>query len=174
MVCQKISSDAFILGHSKLLYVFRDYICFKINYISNLTINDEAWGKLRKSENLLNRNQQNRLAKIAEARQAFLSLPQQMFEAVEGERAREDLFLFRTETVPLAETMLRLLNEMTVDQQDVLQTDLNEGREQLAATQRQILAGGVVAFFQPNFIGAAIHIFGNPNITHVLTGMFLG
>lgn len=118
---------------------------FKFEYVSNLTVNDEAWEKLRQNEALLNNNQQNRLASIAQNREVFLALPVQMFEAVEGEHAREDLYLFRTEAIPLAETMLQLLNEMTVDQQELLQSDLSAGRSQLAAAQWQTLVGGLVA-----------------------------
>ena len=120
---------------------------FKFEYVSNLTINDEAWERLTENEVLLNNTQQQRLANIGKVREEFLSLPLRMFNAVEGERAREDLYLFRTRAVPVAETMLQILNEMTLDQQTLLQADLGEGREQLAATQWQIGVGGVIVFF---------------------------
>src|SRR5262249_47246388 len=62
-----------------------------------------------------------------------------------GEHAREDLFLFRTEAVPLALTMLRLLDEIANREQTLLQSDLSAGRNQLSTAQRAILGGGAAA-----------------------------
>lgn len=128
-------------------YVTTGRDSFKFEYLSNLTINDTTWGKLVERQTLLTETQRAELLEITQDLEAFLPLPQQMFEAVEGEHAREDLFLFRTEAVPLTETMLQLLDEVTAEEQKMLQTDLGEGRQQLASTQRRILVGGVVAFF---------------------------
>lgn len=118
---------------------------FKFEYLSNLNTNEQAWEDLDAARPLLDNKQQERLANIAQNREAFLLLPPEMFAAVEGDHAREDLFLFRTAAVPLAETMLRLLSEMTADQQALLQSDLSAGRSQLTTAQWQTLAGGVVA-----------------------------
>ncbi len=126
-------------------YVTTGRDTFKFEYVANLTINSDAWEKLSEQQELLNFNQRNKLANISQTREAFLSLPPQMFAAVEGEHAREDLYLFRTQAVPLAENMLQLLSEMTVDQQNSLQADLGEGRGQLARAQGQALVGGGVA-----------------------------
>ena len=41
--------------------------------------------------------------------------------------------------------MLQLLDKMTTDQQTLLQTDLNKGRQSLAGVQLQTLVGGVLA-----------------------------
>lgn len=126
-------------------YVTTGRESFKFEYTSNLNANNEAWEKLNRNQAQLNVNAQARLGKIALNRDAFLPLPQEMFAIVEGEHAREDLFLFRDQAVPLAEAMLRDLSTLTADQQTVLQTDLSEGRAQLVAAQRQTLAGGIVA-----------------------------
>jgi len=126
-------------------YVTTGRDSFKFEYESNLTINSTVWGNLIQKRSRLESSQQDRLDKITQARDAFLLLPPRMFAAVEGDHAREDLFLFRTEAVPLAKAMLRLLDSLTADQQTLLQSDLKAGREQLAATQRQILIGGLAA-----------------------------
>jgi signal transduction histidine kinase/DNA-binding response OmpR family regulator len=118
---------------------------FKFEYSSNESVNAESFGQLLAGRGLLEPQQQVRLSKISQARDAFFELPPRMFAAVEGEHAREDLYLFRTQAVPVAETMLRLLDEITAEQQRLLQIDLAAGREQLAATQRQTLAVGVLA-----------------------------
>ncbi len=82
---------------------------------------------------------------IAAARETFLPLPDQMFAAVEGEHAREDLYLFRTEAVPIADVMLQLLDDLTGSQQQLLQTDLSEGSDGLNDARWQTFAGGLLA-----------------------------
>jgi nitrate/nitrite-specific signal transduction histidine kinase len=81
-------------------------------------------------------------------------MPEQMFQAVEGEHAREDLYLFRTQAVPLSGAMIDALDKETTLQQDLLQSDLNAGREQLSNAERisifgalaVIMAGLILAF----------------------------
>lgn len=128
-------------------YVTTGRDSFQFEYTSNLTVNESAWEQLIEQQVRLESSQREKLHNISQAREAFLTLPPQMFEAVRGEHAREDLFLFRTRAIPLVETSLELLDELTADEQNLLQADLSEGREQLAAAQQQTLAGGVVAFF---------------------------
>jgi CHASE3 domain sensor protein len=141
-------------------YVTTGRDSFQFEYTSNLTVNDSAWEQLVNQRVQLESNQREKLHHISQAREAFLALPPKMFGAVRGEHAREDLFLFRTQAVPLAEAALRLLDELTTDEQNLLQADLSEGREQLAAAQRQTLAGGAVAFF----LGLALAFIFRENI----------
>jgi class 3 adenylate cyclase/CHASE3 domain sensor protein/putative methionine-R-sulfoxide reductase with GAF domain len=126
-------------------YVTTKRDTFKYEYESNLAINRTAWENLSRKEKSLDPGQTAKLKKIAQDREAFLQLPARMFAAVEGEHAREDLFLFRTEAVPLAEKMLKLLNDIATEEQALLQADLTSGRNQLATAQRAILVGGIVA-----------------------------
>jgi len=118
---------------------------FKFEYNSNLFVNNNAWDRLVAQRDSMEFGQQARLDDAVAAREAFLAFPQQMFDAVEGEHAREDLFLFRTEAVPLADAMLGLLSELTADQQQLLEADLGEGSDQLATARWQMLAGGMAA-----------------------------
>ncbi len=143
---------------------------FKLEYTSNLTANEAAWEALLDQQDFLTSDQQVALAKIAQSRETFLDLPEQMFAMVEGGRAREDLFLFKTKAVPLAEQMLQLLNEMTTDQQQSLQVDLNRGAEGLMAAHWQTLVGGLVAVL----LGLSLALFLRRNIVgrvHRLTGV---
>ena len=134
-------------------YVTTGRDSFRFEYISNQAINDESWENLVENKLLLLSSQQDSLDILADAREVFLDLPPEMFELVEGEHAREDLFLFRTLAVNRADAMLELLEEETSNQQKLLQTDLDSGRTQLAASQRitaisaiiVILAGLVLA-----------------------------
>ena len=135
---------------------------FKFEYTSNLAINDRAMNRLLASEAKLSVPQTKQLKIIEEVRKGFLELPDKIFEWVESERRRMDLYLFRTEAVPPAERMLEVLGEIAADQQSLLQSDLNEGRVQLRDTQRRLIATGVVALllalllayvFRANIVG---------------------
>ena len=126
-------------------YVTTGRSSFQFEYSSNLNANESAWDSLMGKQDLLVPNQRTRLDAIARDREAFLLLPPRMFEAMAGEHAREDLFLFRTQAVPLAETMQDLLDDVTAEQQGLLQTELGDGRERLSTAQWQTLVGGAAA-----------------------------
>lgn len=125
-------------------YVTTGRDSFKFEYKANLDANKQAWEILAEKPDLLSQSQQENVSKIQTARDAFLELPAKMFEAVEGEHAREDLYLFRTEAVPLANTMIQILADETTLQQDLLQSDLNSGREQLSSAQMTSIAGAAI------------------------------
>ena len=118
---------------------------FRQEYEVNLAANNISWDQLWGNRGSLPADQQKLLEQVQESRQAFLALPDQIFPLLEGDRWREDLFLFRTAAVPLTDRMKSLLAEMTVDQQTWLITDLDEGRQSLVVANQQILAGGVAA-----------------------------
>ncbi|MBB6411921.1 adenylate/guanylate cyclase domain-containing protein [Mesorhizobium sangaii] len=126
-------------------YVTTGRDSFKYEYEANLTINETAWSDIAKSSTVLSRNQNALIEKITKSRAAFLELPARMFEAVEGEHAREDLYLFRTQAVPIAERMLALLDKVATQEQRRLQIDLGSGRDQLEGAQRIILSVGAAA-----------------------------
>jgi nitrogen fixation/metabolism regulation signal transduction histidine kinase len=90
---------------------------------------------------------------MAKSRTAFLELPARMFEAVEGEHAREDLYLFRTKAVPIAERMLALLDAVATQEQQRLQVDLAGGRDQLERAQQIILTVGAAAVLSGLLLG---------------------
>jgi GAF domain-containing protein/CHASE3 domain sensor protein len=120
-------------------------LSFKSGYTTRLPINFAAWETLQKNRNALTPEQQAKLEAIALAREQILKLAPRIFEAVEGERAYEDLYLFRTEAVPQAEQMLQLLNTVTLEQQTLLQSDLNQSKQSLSLAQTQVLTGGFAA-----------------------------
>ena len=118
---------------------------FKWEYEVNLTDNQNAWDRLSGKRDTLTPSQQALLDNIAQNRAALLLLPEQMFDVLESERWREDLYLFETQAVPLAESMQQLLDEMTGDQQTLLQTELASGRQDLVNANRLTLASGIIA-----------------------------
>jgi class 3 adenylate cyclase len=137
---------------------------FKFEYQANQDVNTQAWKTIQSKKDLLTPSQIDSLGKIESARDEFLLLPPAMFEAVEGPNARMDLRLFSTEAVPLSDRLLGLLDRQAGFQQELLQSELNTGREQLATAQVitivsaviVILAGLLVAFAIANDIARPI------------------
>ncbi|MDM8520390.1 HAMP domain-containing protein [Anaerolineales bacterium HSG6] len=115
---------------------------FRQEYEVNLAANDFAWQRLQVKKNQLNGHQLAQFEEIAANRAAFLEFPSQIFELLEGEQWREDLYLFSTEAVPLADDMQQKLNALTQDQQTFLEDDLNQGIFDLdTANQRSAMVG---------------------------------
>lgn len=115
-------------------------------YESNLRQNAQLWSDLGRREGLLNDNQRNTLKRIGDTRAQFLAqIADQVFPALQGERWREDLYLFRTQAVPLITDMQTALRQVTSAQQASLQADLDTGRNQLEAARNQTLVVGILA-----------------------------
>jgi two-component system sensor histidine kinase ChiS len=150
---------------------------FRFEYNARAQENKNVWKELVAQRQLLTTAQQSRLDEIAKQRQAFLALPERMFNVVEGNQYRQDLFLFRKEAEPLAESMLRLLEEIVADQQSILKLELLAGRQGLSQAQWQTLLGGIVALLLG--IGMAIALqrqIANPikRLTNVTTRIRAG
>ena len=126
-------------------YVTTGRDSFKFEYSSNLSANDSAWSEVTRNTDQLEAQQQSRIETLTVAREGFLLLPDQMVEAVEGEHAREDLYLFRNEAAPTADLMLRLLGDLTSNQQSLLASDLGTGSQGLEDARWQTLVVGAVA-----------------------------
>lgn len=147
-----------------MLSALRGYVTtrnriYRGEYEVNRTDNDIVWERLSsaRTRSLLNNNQQSLLDEIAQNREAFLRLPDQMFPLLESDQWRTDLYRFRTEAVPLADEMRQLLSELVTSQQDTLQTDLAAGRQDLKFTNQLILAGGILALI----VGLAMVLVAN-------------
>lgn len=149
-IVQLASMAKFQGSFASMLSGLRGYVttrnrAFQGEYEANLAINNFAWDDLIAKKDSLDQDQQVALAEIAKNRADFLKLPGQIFEIMEGERYREDLYLFRTQAVPQAQKMQYLLAEITNRQQTSLQSELNAGRTALFNANRLTLAGGVIA-----------------------------
>lgn len=135
---------------SSMFSALRGYVTtrnrvFRLEYEANLTANEFAWERLLSKASQLNENQQDKLNDIKFNRQRFLALHPQMFEVLESEEWRTDLYLFTTETLPRASLMQNLLSSIANDQQVDLQVDLTQGRQDLGTANQRILISGIVA-----------------------------
>ena len=133
---------------------------FRQEYEVNLGLNEISWEELQKQKSLLNENQLATLDRIEENRAAFLELPDEIFESLESERWREDLYLFRTEAVMIAEEMQGLLDDITENQTVLLATDLNSGKAGLIRANLQTLVIGIIVLI----VGIALAFIFRENI----------
>ena len=85
------------------------------------------------------------LERIAAARVELTGLALQVRAILDGDRAYEDLYLYRTEVAPQAQALLDLLHQVTAAQQAQLQAELSRARESLARSRAQTVAGGLLA-----------------------------
>lgn len=129
---------------------------FKFEYQANQDVNAQAWKTIQAKKDVLTSSQVDGLGKIESAREGFLLQPKRMFDAVEGPNARMDLLLFRTEAVPLSDRMLDLLEEEATFQQELLQSELNTGREQLATAQVITIASAIIVILAGLLLAFAI------------------
>lgn len=135
---------------------------FLLEYEENLAINKENWNQLQRDRAQFTSSQQVILDRIAANRAAFLSLPSRIISRLESNHWREDLYLFSQEMLPLANQMQQLLDQMTTDDQLLLESRLNAGRQGLVDTNRQtlisiiialLLAGGLSMLFTARIAG---------------------
>lgn len=125
-------------------YVTTQNRIFRLEYEANQTLNDEHWKNLWAKTRFRDKSSLN-LDTIKGNREQFLYLPEQIFEILESERWREDLYLFRTEILIRTDSMLQLLRDLTNEQQDLLEEELEKGVQGLGQSDRRIFISGVIA-----------------------------
>lgn len=138
---------------------------YRSEYIANSQVNDLAWARLqgRIERNELNDEQMALVDTMRQNRDLFMALPEaEVFPVLESDEWRQDLLLFRDESVPLADDMLALLGEISTSQQVQLQQELAQGTRSLVLARRQTLIIGVGAIliglafaslFRSNIVG---------------------
>jgi signal transduction histidine kinase/DNA-binding response OmpR family regulator len=118
---------------------------FKLTYGPQLVANAAFWDALLARRQWLTPRQRVHLERIATARAELTQLALHVRAILEGDRAYEDLYLYRTEVAPQAQALLSLLDQVTATQQAQLQADLSRARESLDRSRARTVAGGLMA-----------------------------
>jgi signal transduction histidine kinase/DNA-binding NarL/FixJ family response regulator len=118
---------------------------FKLNYSPQLVANAAVWDALVARRASLTPRQREHLDRIATARLELTQLALQVRAILDGDRGSEDLYLYRTQVVPQAAALVRLLEQVTARQQAQLQVDLSRAKESLAGARARTLAFGLLA-----------------------------
>jgi len=90
---------------------------FKLAYGPQLSTNVAAWNAVSSRRALLDAEQAALLDDIARKRTEVAALALKIIGVLNGERAHEDLYLYRTQVAPQAEVMLERLASLTQAQQ---------------------------------------------------------
>lgn len=118
---------------------------FKLAYGPQLATNATIWNALSAKRARLSPEQRDRLDAIARYRAQVSELALQIVTVLNGERAYEDLYLYRSEFAPQAEATIGLLAKVTSNQQAQLKSELARARQGLLNARTQTLAGGLAA-----------------------------
>jgi signal transduction histidine kinase len=135
---------------SLMISALRSYLVtrdpeFRFEYSSQLAVNQKLWEHMAHDRQLMTAEQQALLDQIAQKRKSLLKLPDTMFRAVESDRYRQDLYLFQSQSEPLADRMLKLLHSVVTEQQTALTQELQAGSSSLDSIQGQNLLTGIAA-----------------------------
>jgi len=118
---------------------------FKLTYGPQLATNAAAWKALSARRGQLDARQRELLEAIARNRAEVTGLALQIVSIVNGERAYEDLYLYRTRVAPQADVLLRRLADLTDRQQAQLGSSLSRARTSLSSVKVVAAVAGVLA-----------------------------
>jgi CHASE3 domain sensor protein len=119
---------------------------YRAEFEVNLADNGNSWERLNERKDELSVGQLATLQKIADAREKFLALPDEMFIILSSKEWRLDLYDFSTKALPLANDMQTYLSEIVSNQQTLLTNELTTSQQDLARNTQLILFGGIIAF----------------------------
>ncbi len=125
-------------------YAFVGDLEFRNDYMAQLPLNTNAWTNLQANQALLTATQQIQLEAVSEPRTELMSLASQIFDIVQSEHAYEEQYLFRTQSLPQAENLLTILEQITHSQQEWLQAELSRSRASLVQAMLQSFGGGLL------------------------------
>jgi len=137
-------------------YIATQNMSLRLEYASALKKNDAAWEALQEQKSLLPVEQRQALEKVEGLRSQFLAETAALFALVEGERYREDIFLFKTEAAPVTREMVALLEAIVTHQQEQLSQDLQAGSQSLSQAQWQGLLAGLIALSMAIILAIAL------------------
>ena len=118
---------------------------FKLTYGPQLATNAAAWKALSARRGQLDARQRELLEVIARNRAEVTDLALKIVSIVNGERAYEDLYLYRTQVAPQADVLLRRLADLTGRQQAQLGSSLARARTSLSSVKVVAAVAGVLA-----------------------------
>ncbi|HSW08303.1 ATP-binding protein, partial [Aquabacterium sp.] len=128
-----------------MAYAASGELNFKLTYGPQLATNATIWNSLSARRPQLSAAQRARLDAIARHRAEIAEHALQIVAILNGEHAREDLYLYRTQVAPQAEAMIVLLGQVTSRQQAQLKSELARARGRLADASTYTMAGGLAA-----------------------------
>jgi PAS domain S-box-containing protein len=128
-----------------MAYAASGELNFKLAYGPQLATNAAQWQVLASGRTRMDPAWYPHLDAIAARRAEIGEIALQIVNVIGGERAYEDLYLYRTEAEPQAQRLLAVLERLTRTQQSTLQRGLSEARDSLGAARVPATVGGLLA-----------------------------
>lgn len=126
-------------------YIITSEVTYQRRYVSIQRQSDLALTQLLQNAEGIDEVYYQSMLTVAHLHSQLHNLAEEMFAMVESDAARQDLYLFTQDVVPLAERMLELLGNLNDEQQDILQAEINRGIVSLERARVQNLLGGIAA-----------------------------
>jgi len=118
---------------------------FRSAYDQHLAATAALWQRLSNRRDLLDNAQRKNLYSIQQRGTEIGQAALQIINVMTGDRAFEDLYLYRTQAEPLAQSMVRVFGTLTARQQARMQGDLGRARERLWRAGLPATIGGLLA-----------------------------
>ena len=118
---------------------------FQSAYDRHLAATAALWQRLSTRRDVLDDAQRKNLSLIQQRRTELGEVARQIINVMSGDRSFEDLYLYRTQAEPLAQSMLRVFGTLTARQQARMQGDLGRARERLWRAGLPATVGGLLA-----------------------------
>ncbi|WP_341889401.1 response regulator [Variovorax sp. YR752] len=118
---------------------------FKLAYGPQLSTNAAAWTAVSARRALLDLEQRALLDDVARLRAEVADLALQVFAIVGGERADEDLYLYRTQVAPRAAEMLGRLTRLTEAQELAFDAAMTRASDGISSARSVAGVGGLLA-----------------------------
>ncbi|MDB5861994.1 MAG: hypothetical protein JWQ76_5683 [Ramlibacter sp.] len=128
-----------------MAYAASGELNFKLAYGPQLATNAAQWQVLLSTREARAAEWQQHLDAIAVHRAEIGNIALQIINVITGERAYEDLYLFRSEAEPQAQKLLDTLERVTKRHEAALQTDLEHARDSLNTARLPATVGGMLA-----------------------------
>ena len=100
--------------------------------------------ELKSSKNSLSAEQLQTIAEIEKLHLEFMALPNQLFDIIESDQRRQDLFLFSQEAEPLQKEIFLLLQKIVESQRLELTSELSAVKHNLIEAQIQTILWAIV------------------------------
>lgn len=113
---------------------------FKEDYEDARRRAEQAWMKVEHEASELDGPAREQIARVASIREEYLVLPKWLLEAAEGDQARRDLYLLRTQNAPLTAKLDSLLGNIVQEQNAALANEIETGNVNLESLEFETMS----------------------------------
>jgi signal transduction histidine kinase len=141
-------SIEFRINFSLLIADIRNYITtrqekYRFDYVAHYRLTQSSLAFLKDRADLLSQDQQEYLDEVNEKFLKIEAIIEKIMLIMEGDRYREDLYVYQSKAEPIAKEMLIILNYIVETQELQFTSELKSGVSSLNTSQLQTLIGSL-------------------------------